>query len=159
SAGSMVIIDREKSPPMLGFLERGKLGPTCCFPLAERAEVDLPRAQPRRIFMRHAVILAFIAMCSFALGQGTIFVPDNLSTAGVCNAIPLSASFGAGASTYLGRIPASYMDPVNRRIDDIAFAPCNGGTFAAPNLQMGMGHVPTPLPLPFVFPTFDGAGN
>jgi hypothetical protein len=51
------------------------------------------------------------------------------------------------------------MNPILRKIDDLAFAPCNGGTFSAPNLQMGLGHVPNPLPIPFVYPTFDVAGN
>ena len=108
--------------------------------------------------MRPAVLPAFLAMCSLVLCQGTIFVPDNQSNAGTCNAIPLSASFAA-ASTYVARIPASYMDPMLRRIDDIAFAPCANATFSAPNLQMGLGHVPTPLPVPFAYPTFDAAGN
>ena len=108
--------------------------------------------------MRPAVLPAVLAMCSLVLCQGTIFVPDNQSTVGTCNAIPLAASF-ATASTYLARIPASYMDPILRRIDDIAFAPCATTTFSAPNLQMGLGHVPTPLPIPFTFPTFDAGGN
>jgi hypothetical protein len=108
--------------------------------------------------MRFATFLAFFAMSSLVIAQGTIFVPDNNAGAGTCNAIPLQASFAA-ATTYLARVPASYMDPALRRVDDIAFAPCNGGTFSAPSLQMGLGHVPTPLPLPFVYPTFDLAGN
>jgi hypothetical protein len=108
--------------------------------------------------MRPALLPAFLALSSLVLCQGTIFVPDNQSTVGTCNAIPLQSTFSV-ATTYLARIPASYMDPVLRRIDDIAFAPCNGGTFSAATLQMGLGHVPTPLPLPFTYPTFDLAGN
>src|SRR6188508_757529 len=99
--------------------------------------------------MRPALLPAFLAMCSLVLCQGTIFVPDNQANVGTCNAIPLASSF-APSETYVARIPASYMDPILRRIDDIAFAPCNTTTFTASNLQMGLGHVPNPLPLPFV---------
>jgi hypothetical protein len=86
-------------------------------------------------------------------------VPDNAANAGTCNAIPLSASFGSGASTYVGRIPASFMDPTQRLIMDVSFAPCGSVVFTAPQLQMGLGHVPNPVPNPFAFPTFDAAGN
>jgi hypothetical protein len=44
-------------------------------------------------------------------------------------------------------------------IHDIEFAPCATAVFTAPNMQMGMGHVPNPAPIPFTFPTFDAGGN
>lgn len=103
--------------------------------------------------------LAVLLTAAAALSQGTIYVPDNAANAGTCNAIPLSASFGSGAMTYVGRIPASFMDPTQRLITDIMFAPCGSTAFSAPNLQMGLGHVPALLPSPFVFPSFDTAGN
>lgn len=103
--------------------------------------------------------LAALLTCTFALAQGTVFVPDNIANAGTCNAIPLSASFGSGAMTYVARIPASYMDPTQRLILDVMFAPCGSTAFSAPSLQMGLGHVPNPVPNPFTFPSFDPAGN
>lgn len=86
-------------------------------------------------------------------------MPDNAANAGICNAIPLSASFGSGSTTYVGRIPASFMNPAERLVMDIMFAPCGTVPFTAPNLQMGLGHVPNSVPNPFTFPTFDAAGN
>jgi len=98
-----------------------------------------------------------------ATAQTVIYVPDNDPTIGTCNAIPLSASFGQGSTTYVGRIPASFLDPTNRTIRDLEFAPCNipagTATFSATNMHVGIGHVPAPLPLPFAFPVFDAAGN
>jgi hypothetical protein len=41
-------------------------------------------------------------------------------------------------------------------LQDIAFAPCTSNTFMASALKMGMGHVPSALPLPFTFPTIAG---
>ena len=108
--------------------------------------------------MQRIVVLSLIVISSVALGQGAVYVPDNQAGVGTCNAIPLSASFAA-ASTYLARVPASFMDPVNPRIDEISFAPCVVATWSAPTIQMGIGHVPNPLPIPFTNPTFDGAGN
>ncbi|MBM4062407.1 MAG: hypothetical protein FJ265_15110 [Planctomycetes bacterium] len=101
---------------------------------------------------------AALFCASAALAQTTIYVPDNDPTLGTCNAIPMSASFGAGSMTYIGRIPASWLDPNHRTIRDIEFAPCGAGTFTAPNILIGIGHVPNPLPVPFTFPTFDVAG-
>jgi hypothetical protein len=95
----------------------------------------------------------------FALAQNpTLYVPDNLANAGTCNAIPFSPSFAA-ATTYVGRIPATFLGTGPITIRDFEFAPCAGGTFSAANIQMGMGHVPNPVPNPFTFPTFDAAGN
>lgn len=101
---------------------------------------------------------AVLLCTSAALAQTTIYVPDSNATIGTCNAIPMSASFGAGSMTYIGRIPASLLDPNNRSIRDIEFAPCAAGTFTAPNIQIGIGHVPNPVPVPFTFPSFDVAG-
>jgi hypothetical protein len=95
---------------------------------------------------------------TLALAQGVIYVPDNQAAVGTCNAIPLSASFSP-AMTYVGRIPASFLNPNERQIQDIQFAPCTSAVFTAANLQMGIGHVPTPAPVPFAYPTFDVAGN
>ncbi len=108
--------------------------------------------------MRPALLPAFLAMSAVVLCQGTIFVPDNQSNVGTCNAIPLASSF-ATSETYVARIPASFMDPILRRIDDIAFAPCNTTTFIGIEPPDGLGPRPHPLPIPFVYPTFDAGGN
>ncbi len=109
--------------------------------------------------MLRTTTLTVLLSAATALAQTTIYIPDNNATVGTCNAIPLSASFGSGASTYVGRIPASFLDPNNRTVRDVEFAPCSSGTFSAPNVQIGIGHVPNPVPNPFTFPTFDAAGN
>lgn len=111
--------------------------------------------------MHRSTLRAFLlcsALPTCALAQTVLYVPDNQANAGVCNAIPLSASFAA-AMTYVARIPATFLDPLNRTIRDIEFAPCSTTTFTAANLQMGIGHVPSPVPVPFTFPTFDAGGN
>ncbi len=100
---------------------------------------------------------AILLSCSLSLAQ-TIYVPDNQANVGTCNAIPLSPSF-APATTYVGAIPASYLSLLTPTIHDLEFAPCASGSFSATNLQMGMGHIPTPTPNPFTFPTFDALGN
>jgi hypothetical protein len=125
-------------------------------PFGGRIAAIPPSAQ--ELPMLRILILSLIVTSSIALAQGTIYIPDNQSAVGTCNAIPLSAPFAA-ASTYVARIPASFMDPAQTRVDDIAFAPCNAATFSASSCQMGLGHVPNPLPNPFMFPTFDVAGN
>lgn len=101
---------------------------------------------------------AVLLCATTALAQTTIYVPDNNPTTGACNSIPLSASFGAGSMTYIGRIPANLLDPNNPTIRDIEFAPCGAATFTAANIQIGIGHVQNPVPLPFTFPSFDAAG-
>lgn len=108
--------------------------------------------------LEHASLAALLT-CTFALAQGTVYVPDNVANAGTCNAIPLSASFGSGSMTYVGRIPASFMDPSQLLVQDVMFAPCGSTAFSAPSMQMGLGHVPNPVPNPFTFPSFDPAGN
>lgn len=102
--------------------------------------------------------LVGLVLSAGAFAQTTLYVPDNDPTLGTCNAIPMSASFGQGSMTYIGRVPASFLDPTNRTIHDVQFAPCATGTFTAPNCQIGIGHVPAALPLPFAFPSFDAAG-
>jgi hypothetical protein len=110
--------------------------------------------------MFRAVVLSLIVASSIALGQapGVVSVPDNVSNVGTCNAIPMQGSFAA-ATSYLARIPASYFNAAQPRIDEISFAPCGNVLFSATNCQMGLGHVPNPLPLPFTYPTFDAGGN
>jgi hypothetical protein len=108
--------------------------------------------------MHPQTILAVLFTSTFALAQSTLYVPDNMANVGTCNSIPMSPAFAA-ATTYVARIPASYLDPNQRVIRDVELAPCATTTFTAANLQMGMGHVPNPLPSPFTFPTFDAAGN
>jgi hypothetical protein len=78
-----------------------------------------------------------------------LFVPDNQSNVGTCNAIP----FGSASYSYLGRIPASYMNAATPIVRDVAFAPCSSGTLTFATIQIVIGHVPNPLPTPFPFPT------
>ncbi len=105
--------------------------------------------------MNKIVVCASLLISAAVSAQGTIFVPDNAAGVGTCNAFP----FNNAAFTYAARVPASFLDPLQTLIDDVAFAPCSTGFFQATALQMGIGHVPTPLPVPFTFPTFDVAGN
>jgi hypothetical protein len=107
--------------------------------------------------MQTHLLLASLLSCSFALAQSTIYVPDNMSAVGTCNAIPLDSTF-ATATTYVGRIPASFMGTSPVSIQDIQFAPCNTATFTAANMQIGIGHVPS-LTTSITFPTFDAGGN
>jgi hypothetical protein len=109
--------------------------------------------------MKQSTWLVGLLLAASAFAQTSLYVPDNDPTLGTCNAIPMSASFGSGATTYLGRIPASFLDPTNRTIRDVEFAPCAAGSFSAPDCQIGIGHVSAALPLPFTYPTFDAAGN
>jgi hypothetical protein len=103
-------------------------------------------------------LFAVLLTGSLALAQTTIYVPDNQAAVGTCNAIPLSAAFSP-AGTYVARIPASFLGASPFQLQDIQFAPCAAAVFSAPNAQLGMGHVPTPAPNPFVYPTFDAGGN
>lgn len=101
--------------------------------------------------------LAFAALPALppsAGAQTLIQVPDNQPAVGTCNIFPL----GSATFTYAARVPASYLTGSALRLLDVAFAPCASGTWACPTVQMGIGHVPNPLPVPFNFPTFDAAG-
>jgi hypothetical protein len=108
--------------------------------------------------MHRYPLFAVLLTGSLALAQTTIYVPDNQAAVGTCNAIPLDSTFGV-ASTYVGRIPASFLGTSPFQIQDVQFAPCNTTVFTATNMQMGIGHLPTPAPNPLVFPTFDAGGN
>ena len=101
------------------------------------------------------VSMLLLLLAVAARGQpGTfVHVPDADPTTGTCNTIP----FGFAVSdpvgySYVGRIPAAFLDPANPVISDVAFAPCGSGSWASPNVRIGFGHVPAALPLPFSFP-------
>ena len=85
--------------------------------------------------IKHLIlVLAAVALITTGTpGQTFLHIPDNMPAVGTCNVIPYgqSATFSAGY-TYIGRVPASFMDPINLRVDDIAFTPCApGGTWSA----------------------------
>jgi hypothetical protein len=96
--------------------------------------------------MRHLFLSALIlALAAGGLtAQNTISVPDNNpATGAACNVIP----FGSGTSTtwspqtYVGRIPASFLDVANPYFDEIYFAPCSSGVHTATNIQVALGHM------------------
>ena len=97
--------------------------------------------------MRHFLMSALILVLAVGTvsAQNTIAVPDNNpATGAACNVIP----FGSGTSTtwtpqtYVGRIPATFLDPANPYFDEIYFAPCGRGTLTATNFQVALGHIP-----------------
>ena len=101
------------------------------------------------------LVLALFLAAAAAPAQVTISVPDSSPTSGGgCNVIP----FGSGTSTtwtpqtYVGRIPASFMDPANPAVDEIYFSPCTGGVWVAQDCQIALGHIPNPAPNPIQFP-------
>jgi hypothetical protein len=104
--------------------------------------------------MRHLGLIS-LALCLMAVpltAQSLIHVPDNAPASGTCNIAP----WGYAAMTYVARIPVSFLDPANPTVDDVGWASCNSNTFSAPDVQIGMGHVPNPLPIPFNFPLISG---
>ena len=104
--------------------------------------------------MRHLSLFTLV-LCLTAgslAAQSTIYVPDNVPSVGTCNVFP----FGQAAFTYVGRVPASFLDPANPVIDDVGWSACAAGTWSAPDVQIGIGHVPNPLPVPFNFPSISG---
>jgi hypothetical protein len=52
----------------------------------------------------------------------------------------------------VSRIPATSLDPNRRVIHDIAFAPCGTARWSSPQVRIGIGHIPNPMPVPFNFP-------
>jgi hypothetical protein len=93
------------------------------------------------------------------VAQVTLYIPDpnpQIPGGTSVNTIP----FGSAAYTYVGTIPASLLDPNNRQLVDIAFAPgaaVAGGVWNATTVRIGAGHVPSVLPCPFSFPTSTGS--
>ncbi len=105
--------------------------------------------------------LALALAAVSAVAQVSVFVPDNNPAAGAaCNVIPFgsSASFAPGY-TYAARVPASYLNAAATKLDEVWFAPCGTGTWSAPNCIVAVGHVPTPLPCPFTFPSGGSIGS
>lgn len=103
-------------------------------------------------------LVALILVCG-ALSAQTCAVgvncPDGDSTMGTCNTFP----FGQVSYSYASVIAASFMDPTNPYVNEIAFAPCGSGVWSANDVIVAMGHVPNPLPATFNFPTVDATGN
>jgi len=105
--------------------------------------------------MKSLMTLAVVALLSLPGAAQTtqIYVPDNMPAVGTCNVFPL----GTPAHTYIARIPASYMDPALRQVEEILFTPCSSNTWSAPDVQIGLGHLtPGAVPIPFTFPTISG---
>lgn len=100
-------------------------------------------------------LLAVAVVSSLAAAQTELWIPDNLPNAGTCNAYP----FGTATCTLVERIPASLLDPANRAVTGVAYAPCNSGTFSTASAIVGIGHLSSTAAQPFTFPTFDAAGN
>lgn len=103
------------------------------------------------------LVLTLVCSLTLPAQSTTIYIPDPNptvpgGTAG--NTIP----FGNSAYTYMGRISATLLDPVNAYIDDIGFAPsATSGTWTAASVLIGIGHLPNPIPCPFTFPGPGGA--
>ncbi|HYC76786.1 MAG TPA: PKD domain-containing protein, partial [Planctomycetota bacterium] len=94
---------------------------------------------------------AFALLCAFvapAAAQTLIHVPDNAPPLTAGNTIP----FGSAAYTYMVKIPASFLLATDTRIDEVAMMPAFTGTWTAPNILIGFGHLPTTVPCPFTFP-------
>lgn len=107
--------------------------------------------------VRRALLVVPFFAFSMAAQTTTVYLPDpNPTIPGgtSVNTIP----FGSAAYTYLARIPAMSLNPTNTVIEDVAFAPPVSGVWNATNVIIGMGHIPTPLPCPFSFPTTNPAG-
>ncbi|MAG56677.1 MAG: hypothetical protein CMJ83_10340 [Planctomycetes bacterium] len=104
--------------------------------------------------MRPLILLLVICAVAPLAAQNVVYCPDNQPGVGTCNVFP----WGQPNFTYMSRIPASYMDPLNPLIEDVFFAPCNSGTWSAADVQIAIGHVPNPLPTTaaFSFPTISG---
>lgn len=101
--------------------------------------------------MTRYVLMLFL--CGSLAAQTFVHVPDSNAASGTCNVIPFGASstFASGY-TYLGRIPAGFMNASNPYVLDVAFAACNTGIWAASDVEIAMGHLPSSLPCPFSFP-------
>ena len=80
-------------------------------------------------------LVALLLMAAAASSQVFVHVPDNSPGVGTCNLIPFgqSALFSFGTS-YMGRVPAAFMDPANPTIDEVSFASCASGTWAGGGL-------------------------
>lgn len=102
-------------------------------------------------FLLTAVTLSILSLTP-AGAQNSIYVPDNQPAVGTCNAIPLGTGSFLAGYTYVGRVPASFLDPANTRLETLSFASCTAATWSAPIAQVAVGHVPTPIPLPFTYP-------
>jgi hypothetical protein len=82
-----------------------------------------------------------------------VYVPDTVSNAGICDTVPFGSAITTPAGySYVSRVPATSLDPNRRVIHDIAFATCGTGRWSAPQVRIGIGHVPNPMPSPFTFP-------
>ena len=97
-------------------------------------------------------VLLLVVSGSLA-AQVSIFVPGSDPSAGPCNSLPFGTAIGIWLEqSYVVRIPAASLDPANPSLLDVAFAPCGSGTWSAPTIQIGVGHLPASLPANLSFP-------
>ncbi len=111
------------------------------------------RNPARNVNVLAGLIAVALLNSSPAVGQVLSYIPDNSPITTVGNTIP----FGSAAYTYMVRIPASFMSLTNRKIQEVALMPGFTNTWNAPNLLIGLGHVPSTLPCPFTFPSAGAA--
>lgn len=91
----------------------------------------LIRHCPRRLAMA-----GLIAILVAPAAAGEIFAPDNDPTQGTCNVIP----WGSTEYRYQAVVPSTMMGSAAAFLTELAFAPCNSGTFTATTCEIRMAH-------------------
>lgn len=112
--------------------------------------------------MRLAYSLICFCLCLVSLlpAQSTSFIPDNQPAVGTCNAIPFGSGTWAVGYTYMARVPASMLvGSAATRLQQIYFAACSSGAWSCSTVRITIGHVPSPLPATFTFPTPTSLGS
>jgi hypothetical protein len=104
--------------------------------------------------------LAAAVLAATLPAQTTIYIPDNVANTGTCNGAPFgNTGTCATGCSYIVRVPVSWLNPSNPRLVEISVAPCGTGTWTSPTVIVGVGHVPSVLPLPFSFPNGGALGS
>ena len=125
-------------------------------------ELDL-ETEPLLVNLKPLFVLtlALVTLSPASIGQTSIYVPDNQAAVGTCNVIPFGSlvNFSAGY-TYVGRIPATFLDPANPLLKEIAFTPCSPGNWSCSTVIMGVGHLPSGITsMTFPDPTISANGT
>jgi hypothetical protein len=102
--------------------------------------------------MRHQTLLAVFAVATTAVAQNW-YVPDNLSAAGTCNAIPFGSGVGSTFANckYQTRFTAADLGALPNLITGLGFAACATGRNHYDQIDIVLDHIPAAQPTSTTF--------
>ncbi len=103
--------------------------------------------------MRHSLRLAFALSAASVLHAQNWYVPDNVASAGTCNAIPFGSGVGSTFANckYQTRFTAADLGATVNVITGLGFAGCTTGRVHFDSLEVVLDHIPPSQPTTTTF--------